>query len=114
MLEQDFERAVSYLKLPSEMIKEVVENPLVDDEQESIAFLASYRSKVRSLIAVYDEILEENREAVNTYEVDASVDKAEIMMLVSRNKFPEQLQNIISTMKEQSIRLQTNNYFRRN
>ncbi len=38
-----------------------------------------------------------------------SVDKAEIIMHTSKS-FPEQLQNIINTMKEQSIRLETEKY----
>lgn len=105
-LDSGLENALTALKLPSEMVKEVVENPLTNDEQGSITFLASYRSKVQSLIAVYDEILSENREAVKEYEVSPTVDKAEVMML-SRNKFPEQLQNSIGTMQEQSIHLYT-------
>jgi len=83
-LKGNFENAVSELKLPSEMAEDIKMAPLVDDEEGSIAFLSSYRSKVKSLIAVYDEILEENSDAV------------------------EQLQNSIEAMQEQSIQLYTN------
>ncbi len=110
LLLQDYERALSSLKLPSEMLEELMKNPLVDDEEGSIAFLSSYRGKVKSLVAVYNKILEENREAVDSYTVDSSVDKAEVMML-SHNKFPKELQAIIDTMQEQSIELYTNSDF---
>lgn len=104
-----YNRAIEELKTPSEMIQDLKRQSLVEDEQRSIEFITTFREKVQRLVTIYDQILEENREAIDAYEVDASVDKAEIMML-SSNSFPEQLQNIINTMKEQSIRLYTGKY----
>ncbi|MCG7346568.1 hypothetical protein MHZ92_20920 [Sporosarcina sp. ACRSL] len=109
ILLQEFNRAVEGIKLPSEMIQDLKSKPLTEDEEESIAFIATYRQKVKRLIAIYDQIVEENREAIQEYEVDPNIDKAEIMMYSSKS-FPEQLQNIINTMKDQSIKLQTGKY----
>ncbi len=106
---QQYDQAIEGLKLPSEMIQDLKNNPLKEDEVGSIEFLATYRKKVTSLIAIYDQIVDENSEAIRAFEVSLSSDKAEIMMLTSKS-FPEQLQNIINTMKEQSIRLESEKY----
>lgn len=106
---QQYNRAVEGLKTPSEMIQDLKRNPLTEDEDASIEFIYTYREKVKRLIAIYNQIVDENREAIRAFEVSPSVDKAEIMMLSSKS-FPEQLQNIINTMKEQSIRLETGKY----
>lgn len=108
-LEETYNRAIEELKLPSEMLKDLKENSLTNDEQGSITFLGEYRRKVQLLIEIYDQILIENKEAIDEYEVDPNVDKAEIMLLSSKS-FPEQLQNIIGTMRDQSIRLHTEKY----
>lgn len=104
-----YNRAVEELKTPAEMIQDVKRNPLREDEEASIAFLNSYREKVKRLQTIYDQIIEENKTAIDAYEVDPSADKADVMM-TSKNSFPEPLQNIINTMKEQSIRLTTEKY----
>ncbi|MFC5602179.1 hypothetical protein [Sporosarcina koreensis] len=108
-LEEIYNRAIEELKLPSEMMKDLKENSLQKDERGSIIFLGDYRRKVKVLIEIYDQILKENKEAVDAYEVDPPIDKAEIMML-SSDSFPEQLQNIIETMRDQSIRLYQEKY----
>src|SRR5690606_28817850 len=89
-LEETYNRAIEELKLPSEMLKDLKENSLTNDEQGSITFLGEYRRKVQLLIEIYDQILIENKEAIDEYEVDPNVDKAEIMLLSSKS-FPEQL-----------------------
>lgn len=101
-LKDHFENAVSDLKLPSEMVEDIVNYSLVDDEQASIAFLDTYRGKVQNLVAVYNEILKES-----SYTVESSDDKAEAFMQ-SRGQFPRELQNIIDTMREQSIEFYSN------
>lgn len=108
MLKQ-YNRAVEQLKLPSEMIQELKNNPLTEDEQGSIEFIATYREKLRRLLFVYATINSQNYDAIKEFEVSSSVDKAEIIMHTT-NSFPKQLQNIINTMKEQSIRLETNEH----
>lgn len=105
-LQEITNEAIEELKLPSEMLKDLKANQLNADEQGSIEFLTKYRQKIQTLIGIYNKILEENREAIEAYEVDASVDKAEIMR-VSSKSFPKPLQNIIGTMRDQAIRLET-------
>lgn len=104
-----YNRAVEELKTPAEMIQDLQRQPLVEDEEASIAFLNSYRDKIKRLQTIYDQILEENKAAIDAYEVDPAADKAAVMM-TSKNSFPEPLQNIIHTMKEQSIQLYSGKY----
>ncbi|MGN7387364.1 hypothetical protein [Sporosarcina sp. SAFN-015] len=104
-----YNQAVEDLKLPSEMVQDLKRSPLTEDEAGSIEFLTTYREKVKRLIIVYETIKQENYEAIEKFEVSPTVDKAEIMMLTSKS-FPEQLQNIIDTMKEQSIRMESEKY----
>ncbi|MCM3711572.1 hypothetical protein [Sporosarcina luteola] len=108
-LQEIYIRAIEELKLPSEMLLDLKQHNLGEDEKGSIRFLAEYREKIQMLIEIYNQIIKENKEAVAAYEVDHSVDKAEIMMLSTKG-FPEQLQNIIGTMREHSIRLYTEKY----
>lgn len=104
-----YEQAIAELKTPSEMIQDLKSNPLKEDVAASIAFIEAYRGKVQRLVAIYDQIIDENKASIEAYEVDTSADKAEVMML-STKSFPESLQAIINTMKEQSIKLYTGKY----
>ncbi|MCM3639210.1 hypothetical protein M3152_16035 [Sporosarcina luteola] len=108
-LQEIYIQAIEELKLPSEMLVDLKQHNLAEDEKGSIRFLADYREKIQMLIEIYNQIIKENKEAVAAYEVDHSVDKAEIMMLSTKG-FPEQLQNIIGTMREHSIRLYSEKY----
>lgn len=101
-LKDHFDNAVADLKPPSEMAEDILRKPLVDDEEASIAFLSSYRSKVQDLIAIYAEILDES-----SYTVESSADIAETLMQGSE-QFPQELRNVIATMREQSIEFYTN------
>lgn len=108
-VDEIYQQAIDELKTPSEMIKDLKKNSLREDQTGSIGFIDAYRKKIQRLTAIYDQILNENKAAIDAYEVDASTDKAEVMML-STKSFPEPLQNIINTMKEQSIKLHTGKY----
>ena len=109
ILLDQYNRAVEHLKLPSEMIQDLKKNPLTEDESGSIKFMAAYRDKVKRLMFVYATINGHHYDAIREFEVSSSVDKADIIMHTSKG-FPEQLQNMINTMKEQSIRLETDKF----
>ncbi|MBB4827012.1 hypothetical protein HNO89_004303 [Sporosarcina luteola] len=101
-----YNRAVENIKTPSEMVVDLKSAPLTEDEQGSLEFIYTYKEKVDRLTAIYDEILQENNDVLQAYEVDPSLDKA-YMIGMSKGGFPERLQNILDTMKEQSIHLQS-------
>lgn len=105
--EVNYERALSTLTLPSDMMKDIADQSLVEDEQASIDYLDTFFGKIRSLITVYDEILVENQQVIEDFKMDPSIDKAAVMML-SPDTFPEELQNMIDTMSEQYIELTMN------
>ncbi|WP_318616909.1 hypothetical protein [Sporosarcina sp. YIM B06819] len=102
--EANYELALSSLKLPSSMMKDIADQSLVEDEQASFDYLDSFFGKIRSLIAIYDDILMQNHQAIESFEMDPSIDKTAVMML-SPDTFPEELQNIIDTMRKQYIEL---------
>ena len=58
-LEMGFDKAIVALKLPSEMIAELLRNPLTKDEKASNDFATDYQAKINDLIVVYDEALVE-------------------------------------------------------
>lgn len=105
-LMQDYKEGVENLKTPSEMVADLKSNPLTEDKEGSLEFIYAYREKVERLTAIYNEILQENNDLLQAYEVDPSLDKA-YMIGMSKGAFPERLQNILNTMKEQSIQLQS-------
>ena len=70
--ETEFEKIIESLRTPSEMLVNVpLSNTLMDDEDESIAFLSSYRDKIMDLISVYNEILWDYRNEIENFEVES-------------------------------------------
>ena len=106
-LRRELNEAVSRLQLPSEMVEDLISNPLVDNEQASVHFVGAYHEKVQSLITVYDEILTENAEVMKNPKLESSIDKAQALMQ-SPNQLSQELQQVIDTMQEQSIEFYTN------
>ena len=101
--EIELQKAIDSLKLPSEMIADVIENPLHFDEEASIAFLGLYRDKVYDLIAVYNGILWEYREDIENFEVQPYAQKEDVLMFST--KLPIELKMVIDSMRKQSIQL---------
>ncbi|WP_342505819.1 hypothetical protein [Sporosarcina sp. FSL K6-2383] len=105
--EVNYKRALSSLRLPSDLMQVIADQSLVEDEQASIDYLDTFFEKIKSLIIVYDEILVENQQVIEDFKMDPSIDKAAVMML-SPDTFPKGLQNMIDTMSEQYIELTMN------
>lgn len=103
---EDYLRAVEQLKTPAEMIDDLLLNPLSEDEEKSIEFLIHYRKKLERLSMIYNAILTDHKQAIDSYEMDPTVDKALIIM-DRRNQYPDSLQSILSTMSKQSFQLRT-------
>ena len=104
-LETEFKEIIKVIKLPSEMLADfLLISPMRDDEDGSIAFLSSYRTKVMDLISLYDEILWDYRKDVEGFEVESYVNKADRMM-ISSDEFPKELKNVLNSMENQSIHL---------
>lgn len=106
-MEAEFDKVIYSLKLPAEMIADVEENPLNDDELASIEYLSLYSDKVDDIITVYNGIVWDYREAIENYIQDQDSQTVDLLML-TLTKFPEELQNIIDTMRDHSIKLCTN------
>jgi hypothetical protein len=64
-MEEEYEKVIKGLELPSDMVVRLLENPLTDDESGSIAFLSEYRNKVNALITVYNDALLTNQEKLD-------------------------------------------------
>ena len=106
--ETEFEEIIESLQTPSEMLVNVpLSNTLMDDEGESIAFLISYQKKVMDLISIYNEILWDYRNEIEKFEVESYLNKADRLM-DSADEFPDELRDILYTMKDQSIQLVEN------
>ena len=96
------ENIIDELKLPSEMVADIEQEPLHDNEIASIEHVMAFKEKIKDLITVYNGILWDNRETIESFEGGAQ--KASLLML-SREKFPRELQDAIDTMRAQSIQL---------
>ena len=98
----EVEEIIKGLKLPAEMKADLVSTPLNKDEEASVAFLSLYRDKVNDMIMVYNGIVWDHRESIETLLQDShSVD----LMMLTSTEFPQELQNIVDTMPAQSIKL---------
>ena len=51
------EKIIHSIRLPAEMVDEILITPLNQNEEASIEFLSLYRDKVNDLIAAYNRIL---------------------------------------------------------
>ena len=74
---------IAELKLPSEMIEDLLDNPLDKDEEMSIEFLSEYSGKVKALVEVYNEALyesQEENEGINANNVKKAKDVNETFM----------------------------------
>ncbi|WP_172373860.1 RNA polymerase sigma factor [Sporosarcina jiandibaonis] len=101
-MEKIVENIIEDLKLPSEMIADIQQEPLHESENESIEHVMTYKGKIKDLITVYNGILWDNRETIEEFEGGSQ--KASLLML-SRTEFPNELQQAIDTMRTQSIQL---------
>ena len=101
-LEKKVENIIEDLKLPSEMITDIQQEPLHESESASIKHAMTYKEKIEDLIAMYNSILWDNRETIEKFEGGAQ--KASLLML-SRAEFPSELQDAIDTMRNHSIQL---------
>lgn len=98
----EVKKIINGLKLPDEMIEEIRSKPLNEDEKSSVAFLSLYRVKVNDIITVYNGIIWDYREAIESYlQGSKTID----LLMMTLEETPEELQNIIGTMQDQSIKL---------
>jgi len=101
-LAAEVKRIISELKLPAEMIEEIRGAQLNEDEKASMEYLDLYRGKVNDILTVYNGIIWDNREAIENYlQGSKTVD----LLMLRLEETPEELQNIIATMQDQSIKL---------
>ena len=89
--EIELDKVIETLKLPSEMVANLLVNPLVNDETGSIAFITDYRAKVTALIDVYNGALIE-------------MNKPD--MIINRSRFYK----MVGVMKNQDINYLENKY----
>ncbi|CAM3201887.1 hypothetical protein FITA111629_09480 [Filibacter tadaridae] len=108
-LARDVEGAILALKLPSEMVETLKENPLVGNREKSIEFLAEYRDKIQDLIILDNKVLDEHRDEVIQNSVESPTNNGEVIINHQSN-YPKQLQQIIDSMEKQSIHLYKNKY----
>ncbi|WP_438312135.1 RNA polymerase sigma factor [Sporosarcina sp. FA9] len=103
--ESAFETILNELKIPSQMLKDLsISNSLMNDEDKSIEFLSSYRKKSKDIISIYSEVLWDYRLDVESFETGGYGNKAEQMIKFS-DELPEELKNIVASMRNHSITL---------
>lgn len=90
-LEIEINKVIETIKSPSEMVANLLLNPLTNDETESTAFMTDYRAKITALIDVYNEALIE-------------MNKPEL--IINRSRFYK----MAGVMKNQNINYLENKY----
>jgi len=105
-LREWYDDAINWLKLPSEMVKELKEKPLTEDETASIQFLSDYRSKIRNLQEVYNEILSDYPDALENNKADGKYNET-LIMITSKDE-PEEFRNMVETMGSQNLTVKVN------
>ncbi|WP_252503912.1 hypothetical protein [Sporosarcina sp. Marseille-Q4943] len=98
---QKYDELVFELRLPSEMVEQLQKDPLINDREQSLAFLDELYKKNDFLGNAYYKIVSENAEIVLTSDLvnDGLVDIDKL--LEQKSSFPIELQNAIDGMTTQ-------------
>ncbi|MFX3675326.1 MAG: hypothetical protein ACE3JQ_12905 [Paenisporosarcina sp.] len=92
-LEEQYDRVIKRLKLPSEMVEEAKENGKMN-EQESMAFIEELNSKIDHLIIFYNSVMEEHREILNTAKMNGQLDAS--YLYAYRTDLPKELASMLN------------------
>ena len=100
-----YETLIHQLRLPSEMIEELKENPKRDNRKESVDFVEELFMKLSFIMDVYMGILYEHEEIILSAELnnDGTVDMEQF--LAKKSEYPMELQQAIDGMARQSVYL---------
>ncbi|MFS0688930.1 hypothetical protein AB1K89_06780 [Sporosarcina sp. 179-K 8C2 HS] len=102
---QKYETLIQQLRLPSEMMEDLLDNPKTENREESIRFLDELYMKINYLMTFYIEVLAVNEEVIWSSELneDGIVDLESF--LAKKSNYPIELQKAIDGMATQSFYL---------
>ncbi len=100
-----YETLIHQLRLPSEMMEDLLDNPKTENREESIRFLDELYMKINYLMTFYIEVLAINEEVIWSSELneDGIVDLDRF--LAKESNYPTELQKAIDGMATQSFYL---------
>jgi hypothetical protein len=102
-IDQQYERVLDELKLPSEMVDEASQGEKLN-MQESMAFIDSLNNKLNDLKLSYNELIKKHEEILKTAKFGGQLSFD--MLYSSRDKFPEEVRNMLGVAPKQGITLQ--------
>ena len=102
-IEERFEQAVNYLKLPSEIIEEAQKAGKLDEEK-SMQFLDELNTKLDYLKNSYDELISKHHEIMSTakYEGELNAD----YLYGHRSQMPEPIENALVQAPKQGVAIE--------
>lgn len=104
-LESRYEEVIYFLRLPSEMIEEVLLKGSMDEE-ESMRFLDDFTAKIDNLTTVYNLTIDQHSEIIHTAKMNGELDSA--YLFAHRQELPEEVENMILNSRNQAIKIDVN------
>jgi len=102
-IDQQYERVLDDLKLPSEMVGEASQGGKLT-MQESMSFIDSLNNKLNDLKLSYNGLIKKHEEIIKTAKFGGQLSFD--MLYSSRDKFPEEVRNMLGVAPKQGITLQ--------
>ncbi|WP_313894558.1 hypothetical protein [Psychrobacillus sp.] len=102
-IDAEYEQQITHLKLPSEMVKEVVEQDSLD-KAETIEFLGTYHLKVNYFKEYANKQLDAYKDELSAYKVDGIFNMNEI--LENERLLPAGFQNLRKNAESQGLKLE--------
>lgn len=100
---EDYAALINELKLPSELMAELKNKPLVNDRTASIAFIGNLIGSSSMLIQSYSAILQDHEDVIPTYEWNDNGTVIVQTLAENDEGYPKQLQDALKGMKTQNI-----------
>lgn len=104
-MNEGYEFAIEGIKLPSEMVEETSTKGKLDADQ-SILFISNYIAKSEHLINYYEQILRENKQALDIAIHDGRL--SEHVLIANRYNLPEEIKSMIEVLPKQGLKLGVN------
>jgi len=100
---KQYDEIVKTLTLPSEMVEQLVKNPLISDKEKSEEFIIEYLKQINEIQQSYSAILFRHHQLIENVTVDGAINVEKYLEM--KESYPEELQKALNSMEKQNLYL---------
>ena len=102
-LKKQYDEIIRQLALPSEMVEQLIKQPLTDDKEKSVEFVNEYVEQVYNIQQAYHEFFRQHQQLIEDAMIDGTVQIEKY--LDKKESYPQALQNALTNMEKQNLYL---------